>query len=53
MNEKEPRIHHTAKEFFKFLNNYEGDSKINDRKAYDKHRNLIAIFVPPEKVVNC
>lgn len=24
MNEKEPRIYHTAKEFFKFLNNYEG-----------------------------
>ena len=40
----ETKIYKTAKEFFKFLNNYEADIWIRGCKAYDVNGELVAEY---------
>ena len=40
----ETKIYKTAKEFFKFLNNYEADVWIRGNKAYNVNNELVAEY---------
>ena len=40
----ETKLYQTAKEFFKFLNNYEADVWIRGSKAFDANNVLIAEY---------
>ena len=40
----ETKLYQTAKEFFKFLNNYEADIWIRGSKAYDVNGELVAEY---------
>ena len=40
----ETKLYQTAKEFFKFLNNYEADIWIRGNKAFDVNGELIAEY---------
>ena len=40
----ETKIYKTAKEFFKFLNNYEADIWIRGSKAFDANGELVAEY---------
>ena len=40
----ETKLYQTAKEFFKFLNNYEADVWIRGNKAFDSNGELVAEY---------
>ncbi len=40
----ETKLYQTAKEFFKFLNNYEADIWIRGSKAFDANGELVAEY---------